>query len=304
MSLCFASGAVLSGANIILANQNKDFERMKTFTTAMDNQLVNDFDSLSKAEQDYALEILMAPLAGLGAGSVLKSFVPNAKFMSFINKSKSSMALKGSKSVNSSGDELSETGASLQRDVAKVRSEYKSAEDVNVCGINVGSYMCRDNVQELLRYAQTKYSDFDLSKARVIKIEAPEYVPLFANNATRPAGFKATTSGGVKEFSKKTRKAKDGATTWSRHYVLEYEGKIYDFDHASDVALPTARYFESQFKDTLSGVVRKETSSSYTVRVIDAAEYSSADDISRFDIRYKDESSFFDFYRSLPEENK
>lgn len=86
LSLCFASGAVMSGTNLVLAHQNKELEQMRTFTSTLDSQLVSDFDALSAAEQDYALELMMAPLAGLGAGSALKSVVPTAKVFNFSNR--------------------------------------------------------------------------------------------------------------------------------------------------------------------------------------------------------------------------
>ena len=86
LSLCFASGAIMTGTNVALAHQNREQEQMRTFTATLDSQLVTDFDALSAAEQDYALELVMAPLAGFGAGSVLKTVAPSAKVFSFTKK--------------------------------------------------------------------------------------------------------------------------------------------------------------------------------------------------------------------------
>lgn len=303
LSLCFASGALMTGVNVVQAKKSKEFERMKAFNSAVDNQLVKDFDALSSAEQDYALEVMMAPLAGFGAGSFVKSIAPSTKLLSFLNNAKSVSTLKNSEESLESLSKMSSTSKALQDDVAKVRGQYKNAQEVQVCGMNIGEYMCRDNIQELLKYAHTKYPGFDISKAKVIRIDAPEYIPLYANKATKPQGYSSTSKNGVKDFSKKTRDAKDGATTWSRHYVLEYEGRIFDFDHASDVAPVTKDYFETMFKDTFSGVVKNEARSKYLVREIDAEEYMNSEAISIYDIRsanHSDQSYFFDYYKELP----
>lgn len=303
MSLCFAAGTVMTGTNFVLSQRNRNLERMRSFTSALDNQLVSDFNALSEAEQDYAMELMMLPLAGLGAGHFLKTVAPSSRLTRFLTRLQNMRLLRGASEFADSTDEISDIGRALQSDMAGVRSLYRTAEDVSICGLNIGSYMCRNNVQEFLRYARAQYPDFDMSKARVIKIEAPEYVPLYANNATRPAGYTATTAGGVDEYASIVRSADDGATTWSRHYVLEYEGRVYDFDHASDVAMPTSRYMESQFQDALTGVVNPETSSRYSVGIFDADEFANADDISRFDIRNPNQETFFDFYRGLDDSN-
>lgn len=86
MSLCFASGTVLTGTNIALSTQNANLERMRAFTSAVDNQLVSDFDALSAAEQNQAMELMMAPLAGFGAGSFLRAVAPSTRVLNLTNR--------------------------------------------------------------------------------------------------------------------------------------------------------------------------------------------------------------------------
>jgi hypothetical protein len=239
----------------------------------------------------------MAPLAGLGAGAFIKTVAPSAKVLSFLGKTKNANIEKVLP------QKMSPTAKGLQDDIAKVRQQYKNAEEVKVCGINVGEYMCRDNIQELLKFAKQKYPDFNLSKAKVLRIDAPEEIPLYVNKATKPNGYSSPTMNGVKDFSKKVRTKKDGSTTWSRHYILEYEGRIYDFDHASDLAPATKDYIETMFSDTLSGVVKNDARSKYLVRTIDADEYLNAESTSVFDIRgprLPSQEYFFDFYKRQP----
>ncbi len=300
LGLCFSASALMTGTNLSIASSDTEFERNRSFTSALNNELMADFESLSSAEQRYALELLMAPAAGLGAGSFLRTVAPTTRVVKFMDKAKASIGFKTSALSAATTEEMTETGAKLQEIVSKVKASYREADEVSVCGINVSSYACRDNTQELIRYARVSYPDFDMSKARVIKIEAPEYVPLYANNATRPQGYTATTTGGVKEHAKKVRTAESGATTWSRHYVLEYEGRIYDFDFAEDAALTTREYIQSQFSDVVNGVVRPSTSNQYKVKIIDAEEFADSTDISVFDIRGANQGSFLEFIDNLP----
>lgn len=299
LSLCFASGALLAGEGVATSYQNKKFERTRAFTSALDSKMIDSFDGLSAAEQDFALELAMAPLAGLGAGRAFRSIVPPPKVVSWVKSTKPTAPVQVAK------EESSPVLRSLEEDVRKVRDEYRNAPkdvDVQVCNIGVAAYQCDRNVMSLLKHAMEKYPDFDLSKARVLRIQPPKEVPLLANNATRPAGFEATFAP-LKEFSKKARTEADGATTWSRHYVLEYEGKILDFDYADDIAPTTAQYFEKMFSDTLNGVVKPKASSTYLVRPISAQEYIQSEkyiDIFSTTSAGKGEEYFFDFYKALP----
>lgn len=302
LSLCFASGALLAGQGITETYQNRTFERMRTFTSALDSKMIEGFDQLSEAEQSFALEMAMAPLAGLGAGAALRSVAPSSRAIKWLDNLRFNTT-QGVRSAQTT-QESTPVLRSLESDMKKIRDEYRAAPkdvDVQVCSVNVGAMMCELNVKELLKYAAQKYPDFDISKARVLRIQSGEYVPLYANNATRPVGYN-TNMGTVRDYTKKVRSEADGATTWSRHYVLEYEGRILDFDYADDVLPTSAQYFDKMFSDTLNGVVKERASSTYLVRSINAEEYmnSSTTDIYRFETTTTGEQYFFDFYKSLP----
>lgn len=297
MSLCFVSGALLTGASLTDSLQNKNLERMRTFTSALDSRLIQDFDRLSQAEQDYALELVMAPLAGLGVGSVIKSIAPTSKVVAWVDrvKLKSKPPIPVAKKHPVVG--------SLEHDMKTVKDRYKTMRDVDVqvCGMNIGESMCNNNIQEFLRFAKRKYPNIDLSKARVLKIQSEEYVPLYANHASVPSGYYSTAKD-VKTYTSKVRSAKDGGTTWSKHFVLEYEGRIFDFDFADDTALTTAEYFNKMFADSLSGVVKDPARSTYLVRSINAEEFMNASDVRIYEIEglAHQHEYFFDFYKSLP----
>lgn len=197
---------------------------------------------------------------------------------------------------------LSPVGQVLRRVLAETRRKYRdSPTGLNVKHIfEVNDGDCGKNVTRLLEFATT-VKGFDVSRARVLRIDTntDKMAPyLFANRVSRPRGYNADLA----DLYKVLRNKADMAVSWNFHYVLEYEGRIYDLDFAEDEIPTTLEYIETMFSDVLTGNIDDSLRSRYAVKVTAGSIYLEQDEIHRAssDWRTPNRFYFFDFYRSLP----